>query len=113
MARAYGYSRCFGIAAALSLCITASLATFVDRGTPATDGWSGNSIVVSFVSDAYTAPFAFEVPAAIQDYRAAVSLRHPPDFSAMVPHERPSFAAVRPSAVAGWRSGRVRRLATV
>lgn len=110
-----GYQRFGFVAAALmTLCIStpsyATAATSTNQ-TFATSDWPIGHVFIDMV---YSTPaFAFDAPVAIKDYREVVSLRHPPMFEAMAIHQRRSLSAVRPSSIAGWRSGRVRRLASV
>jgi hypothetical protein len=104
----YGYSLRFlvmGIAAVLcsmTLSTTAPASYFDSGGTAASP--YDNVIVISLAD--YQKP-AFLLPMGKED-RVASSF---PAFRPMAVKERASRSAVRPTALSGWRSGRVRTLA--
>lgn len=107
-----GYFGGLVAAALMTLCVSSpSYAATATDQTFATSDWPCACVVIGLD---YSAPASFVLPAflpaAINEHR--VSARHPVDFRGMAIHERASRAAVRPSAVAGWGSGRARRLAS-
>lgn len=107
-----GYRRSFGLLVGTLMTLCISSPSYATTATTTGFASDGGSVFMSFVAYDQAPAFSFEAPLAIHDHRAALSLRHPPKFEAMAIHQRASLAAVRPSAKAGWGSGRLRRLAT-
>lgn len=81
-------------------------AHFDSGGTTTATSYSDNAIVISFASN-YLSP-AFDILSLVKEDRVA---SHPSAFRPKAIKERASRSAVRPTAVSGWRSGRVRTLA--
>lgn len=112
MASKYMWFGWIGALAAATLSLTApSYATIAHNQTIATNdpGW-GNVIVISYSHFDRAFDFAVQ-PAIAADHRvdrAHISERVLKPFSIK---QRASRAAVRPTSVAGWRSGRTRYLA--
>lgn len=107
MARSFGL-RLGLIAAAITICTISAPAfgdrTFSTQATASTFDVFADFVVIS----AYDYQPAFALSAVAE---RKVIERDYPAFKAVHMSERASRSAVRPSAVAGWRSGRVRHLA--
>jgi hypothetical protein len=108
---AFSKYRSFGLLAAAIGCIIASSATAtastIDDGAYASNHYGGTPhyVLVTNVPDHMP---AWVIPSVAIE--AAVP-RSVPIFRPYAQRERASLNAVRPTAVAGWRSGRVSRLA--
>lgn len=101
---------CFGFAAALcSLTMaTSARASYFDAdgGTTLTTATSFNAVIVLAYADYQP---AFRLSAIAEHERIASD--HHPVFRHSPIKERASRSAVRPTAISGWRSGRIRTLA--
>jgi hypothetical protein len=98
------------LAAALSICSAATAATIspaYDDGTAASPMRSHYASFVVLTSSSDYLP-GWVLPSVVE---AAVP-RTIPGFRPYAKRERASLNAVRPTSVAGWRSGRVRHLAS-
>lgn len=97
---------CAGIVAALaSMTFSVNAPAYFDSGGTATSTFDHGVIVISFTGYSPASDFVLPV---IKEQRVASDQR--PAFRHHAIKERASRSAVRPTAVSGWRSGRVRTL---
>jgi hypothetical protein len=99
-----------GIAAALcSMTFSVTAPAYFDSGGTATNTASPfDNVIVISLADVQSPAFDI-MPLLKQQDR--VGSDHPPAFRPKAIKERASRSAVRPTAVSGWRSGRIRTLA--
>lgn len=97
-----------GIAATLcSMTFSATAPAYFDSGGTTTTASPYDNVIVISIAD-YQAP-AFDLLPLVKADRVASNQF--PAFRPMAVKERTSRSAVRPTALSGWRSGRIRTLA--